>query len=162
MPNATGESVFLSVRRGEETVCLLRQDGAFPIRSFVPYEARRFLLGAGLEVLSFLPEKAIESYVAGRDLAEGHGAGHGQDPLKRRIAETRERGWAINPGLIVEGSWGMGAAVFDAADRPAWALSLTGIESRFTPEHREEMGRLLMHHAHELSKKRRGEQTLPA
>nr|WP_286166859.1 hypothetical protein [Arthrobacter sp. AQ5-05] len=38
----------------------------------------------------------------------------------------------MNPGLIVEGSWGMGTAVFDAADQPAWALSLTGIESRFS------------------------------
>jgi DNA-binding IclR family transcriptional regulator len=56
----------------------------------------------------------------------------------------------------------MGAAVFDAAGQPAWALSITGVESRFTAERRPEMGSLLMHHAHELSKKLRGEQALPA
>ena len=31
----TEESAFLSVRRGDETVCLLREEGSFPIRSFV-------------------------------------------------------------------------------------------------------------------------------
>ena len=34
----TGESAFFSALRGEETVCLLREDGDFPIRSFVLYE----------------------------------------------------------------------------------------------------------------------------
>ena len=161
LADATGESAFLSVRRGEETVCLLRQDGVFPVRSFVLYEGKRFPLGvasAGLAILSFLPERAIDRYVEGHDLAEGHGTEHGQDLLRRRIAETRERGWAVNPGLVVEGSWGMGAAVFDAAGQPAWALSLTGIESRFSAERQPELGRLLLHHAHELSKKLRGEQ----
>lgn len=165
LADATGESAFLSVRRGEESVCLLRTDGAFPIRSFVLYEGKRFPLGvasAGLAILSFLPESAIERHLASRDLEPVYGSDHGQGSLRRRIAETRERGWAENPALIVEGSWGMGAAVFDAAGQPAWALSLTGVESRFSPERRPELGRLLMHHAHELSKKLRGEQALPA
>ncbi|WP_373457890.1 IclR family transcriptional regulator domain-containing protein [Paeniglutamicibacter psychrophenolicus] len=87
------------------------------------------------------------------------GKDRGPDQLRRRIAETRERGWAENPALIVEGSWGMGAAVFDAAGQPAWALSLTGVESRFSPERRPELGRLLLHHAHELSKELRGEKS---
>lgn len=165
LADATGESAFLSVRRGDETVCLLRADGAFPIRSFVLYEGKRFPLGvasAGLAILSFLPEKAIERYLEGRDLAAEHGSDHAPEPLRQRIAETRARGWAENPALIVEGSWGMGAAVFDAAGQPAWALSLTGVESRFSPERRPEMGRLLMHHAHELSKKLRNDQVSPA
>ncbi|MGN6126876.1 MAG: IclR family transcriptional regulator, partial [Humibacter sp.] len=55
----TGESAFLSVRRGAETVCLVREEGSFPIRSFVLYEGARFPLGvasAGLAVLSYLPD----------------------------------------------------------------------------------------------------------
>jgi DNA-binding IclR family transcriptional regulator len=165
LADATGESAFLSVRRGDETVCLLRQDGAFPIRSFVLYEGKRFPLGvasAGLAILSFLPESALERYLDTCDLAAEYGSGHDRDSLRRRVAETRERGWAVNPGLIVQGSWGMGAAVFAAPGQPAWALSLTGIESRFAPERRQEMGRLLMHHAHELSKKLRSGLALPA
>jgi DNA-binding IclR family transcriptional regulator len=44
LADETGESAFLSARRGDETVCVLRQDGNFPIRSFVLYEGKRFPL----------------------------------------------------------------------------------------------------------------------
>jgi DNA-binding IclR family transcriptional regulator len=45
----------------------------------------------------------------------------------------------------------MGAAVFDAGGRPQWALSLTGIEQRFGPERRRELGALLLREAHGLT-----------
>ena len=57
----------------------------------------------------------------------------------------------MNPGLVLEGSWGMGAAVFDRRGRPAWALSLTGIEPRFRQERQAQLGRLLMDEAHRIS-----------
>ncbi|MBI3690700.1 MAG: IclR family transcriptional regulator, partial [Mycolicibacterium aromaticivorans] len=60
-------------------------------------------------------------------------------------------GYAVNPALIVEGSWGIGAAVFDQNGRPAWALSLTGVETRFKPDRRQELGTLLLEQAHLLS-----------
>ena len=44
---ATGESAFLSMRRGYETICLLREEGSFPVRSFVLAEGTRFPLGIG-------------------------------------------------------------------------------------------------------------------
>lgn len=152
----TGESAFLSARRGDETVCLLREDGAFPIRSHVLYEGVRFPLGvasAGLAILSYLPEPAIERYLTGTDLQEQYGPSHATEPLRRRIAATRATGWAVNPGLVVEGSWGMGAVVFDAAGAPAWALSLTGVEARFGPARRPDLGRLLLDQAHRLSQR---------
>ena len=62
----TEESAFLSVRRADETVCLLREEGSFPIRSFVLSEGVRFPLGvasAGLAILAFLPEADVEAYL---------------------------------------------------------------------------------------------------
>ncbi|PRB68166.1 IclR family transcriptional regulator [Arthrobacter sp. MYb213] len=155
----TGESAFLSARRGDETVCLLRQDGAFPIRSFVLYEGRRFPLGvasAGIAILAFLPEEAMERYLESSNLVAEYGQAHGAEQVRSKIDQTRTLGYSLNPGLIVEGSWGIGAAVFDASGQPAWALSLTGIESRFEPSRQEALGKLLLHHAHELSMKLRG------
>lgn len=152
----TGESAFLSARRGDETVCVLRQDGSFPIRSFVLYEGKRFPLGiasAGLAILSFLPQDAAERYLARAGLEEQYGPEHAPDRMRQRVATTRAAGYSTNPGLIVPGSWGMGAAVFDAAGQPAWALSITGIESRFSPERRPMLGALLLRQAHALSEK---------
>jgi DNA-binding IclR family transcriptional regulator len=67
------------------------------------------------------------------------------------MESTLLTGYAVNPGLIVEGSWGAGAAVFDRSGRPAWALSLTGVETRFRPERLRELGAALLEAAHTLS-----------
>ncbi len=156
----TGESAFLSARRGNETVCLLRQDGSFPLRSHVLYEGIRFPLGvasAGLAILSHLPERDFEEYLETIDLVSDWGPTHAPVALSERVAETRKSGYATNPGLIIEGSWGMGAAVFDRDGRPAWALSLTGVESRFGPTRRVELGQLLLDQAHALTTRLRSE-----
>lgn len=151
----TEESAFLSVRRGDETVCLYREEGSFPIRSFVLSEGVRFPLGvasAGLAILSFLPASEVDAYLERHpEIAANWGSAHDAEPLRRRLAETRDRGYAVNPGLIVEGSWGMGAAVFDQQGRPEWALSLTGVQFRFGPDRLAGLGRTLLAHAHQLT-----------
>jgi DNA-binding IclR family transcriptional regulator len=150
---ATGESAFFSARRGDETVCLLREDGSFPVRSHVLSEGVRFPLGvasAGLAILSYLADSEIDQVLARSGLAD-YGAAHHPEKIRERIGETRRVGYAVNPGLIVEGSWGLGAAVFDRAGEPRWALSLTGIEQRFDEQRRPMMGELLLRAAHDLS-----------
>src|SRR5690606_40705015 len=107
---------------------------------------------AGLAILSFLPDHDVDAYMERHSELEGRwGATHGEGQMRTRLAETKERGFAINPGLIVEGSWGIGAAVFDRAGRPERALSPTGVEFRFGPDRIQSLGRTLMAHAHELS-----------
>jgi DNA-binding IclR family transcriptional regulator len=171
----TGESAFLSVRRGSETVCLLREEGSFPVRSHVLTEGIRFPLGiasAGMAILAFLPDEEIEAHLRnmgdrngiaenreGNSLVPRFGEAHNRENVWQRIRDTREKGYALNPGLLVEGSWGMGAAIFDAAGRPAWALSLTGIDSRFKPERQAELGHLLVEQAHVVTRKLRSEST---
>jgi DNA-binding IclR family transcriptional regulator len=151
----TEESAFLSVRRGDETVCLVNEEGSFPIRSFVLREGVRFPLGvasAGLAILSFLPPHDVDAYFERHpELEERWGAAHGEERLRRRLRETQERGYAVNPGLIVEGSHGIGAAVFTREGHPQWALSLTGVEFRFGPDRLPELGRTLLAHAHQLT-----------
>ncbi|GAB12675.1 putative IclR family transcriptional regulator [Arthrobacter globiformis NBRC 12137] len=151
----TGESAFFSIRRGAETVCLLREEGSFPVRSFVLHEGVRFPLGvasAGTAIMAFLPEAEQEQILG--DWA-GHAGkysnGHPEDVVRDNLRQTRRRGYSVNPGLVLEGSWGMGAAVFDQAGRPSWALSLTGIEPRFRGDRRELLGRLLLEEAHRLT-----------
>lgn len=155
----TGEGAFVSARRGDETVCILGREGSFPLRSHVLHEGIRFPLGvasAGLAILSHLPDREIDEYFARSDLEPRWNISHSESAIRERIAATRATGYAVNPGLLVEGSWGMGAAVFDRTGRPAWALSLTGVETRFRPERRPEIGALLLEMAHELTLRLRG------
>lgn len=151
LADQTGESAFLSVRRGNETVCLLREEGSFPIRSFVLHEGVRFPLGvasAGLAILAALPDAEVDQLLdSGGIVVEPWGERNSPAVIRDNLERTRTAGYAVNPGLILEGSWGMGAAVFDGAGRPAWALSITGIEPRFRPERQEFLGGLLVEEA---------------
>lgn len=150
----TGESAFFSARRGDETVCLLSVEGSFPLRSHVLREGIRFPLGvasAGLAILSHLPADEIDDYFSRAQPVAEWGDEHTEESIRARVEATRLTGYAVNPALIVEGSWGIGAAVFDQHGRPAWALSLTGVETRFKPDRRHELGTLLLEQAHLLS-----------
>ncbi len=151
----TGESALFSVLRGDEVVVLLREDGDFPIRSYVLYEGARFPLGVvsgGVAILAHLPEQRIEAYLARTDLTARWGPAQAVEAVRERLSATREHGWSLNPGLVVEGSWGMAAAVFNASGSPEYALTITGIESRFRPERQQMLGRLLLEEAHRLSR----------
>ncbi|TFB70591.1 IclR family transcriptional regulator [Cryobacterium glaciale] len=151
----TGESAFLSIRRGAETVCLLREEGSFPIRSFVLHEGVRFPLGvasAGLAILAYLPEAETDALLAENAAFSARwGPQHSPASIRANLERTRETGYAVNPGLILEGSWGMGAAIFDRSGRPGWALSLTGIEPRFKPERQKLLGQLLLDEASRIT-----------
>lgn len=154
LATVTEESAFFSARRGNETVCLVREDGSFPIRSHVLHEGLRLPLGvasAGIAILAFMPGPQVDDYLTEHDLTERFGAAHAAEAVQARLAETRQVGYSLNPGLLVPGSWGIGAAVFDAAGSPRWALSLTGIEQRFGPDRLRELGSALLRAAHETS-----------
>lgn len=152
---ATGESAFLSVRRGNEVVCLARAEGAFPVRSHVLYEGLRLPLGvasAGIAILGHLPPHEVEEVIAQtHDERLALGPQHSDRAVRELVALVRRSGWSLNPGRIVEGSWGLAAAVFDATRKPRYALSLTGIESRFRADRQRELGPLLLEHALQLS-----------
>jgi DNA-binding IclR family transcriptional regulator len=160
---ATGESAFLSMRRGDETVCLVREEGSFPIRSHVLDVGSRFPIGvgsAGLAIIAHLPSDEQERILRKLDLANQRwGVKQSIPAIRETIDAAQSRGYIVNPGRVVEGSWGMAAAVFDRDNRPAWALSLTGIESRFLPDRQRELGRLLLLEAHRVTTKVRGEAT---
>lgn len=150
----TGESAFFSTRRGEETVCILREEGSFPLRSHVLREGIRFPLGvasAGIAILAFLPSAVQDEYLSRIDLVPEYGPLHSRQALVERLRQTRVDGYATNPAMIVEGSWGMAAAIFSTQGEAVAALSLTGVEHRFSDTRRPALGNHLLRAAHTLS-----------
>ena len=118
----TGESAYLSARRGDETVCVLSEEGSFPLRSHVL--ACRHPLSAGCGIgrprhpQSPAGPRGRRLFLPGRSRIRLGAQVIPRDRSEPGSNATRTTGYAVNPALIVEGSWGIGAAVFDGAGDP--------------------------------------------
>jgi DNA-binding IclR family transcriptional regulator len=143
LSQASGDTAFLSVRRDLHVVCLHREEGPFPIRSHVLQAGDRHPLGIGagsLAVLSALPDDEIEHAIAANaaTIQEKYPA-YSSKSLRDAVARTRKEGYALNPGLLMKGSWGIGVPVRDRQGRPVYAVSLAAIEDRLDEARRREL-----------------------
>jgi DNA-binding IclR family transcriptional regulator len=155
LAGTTEDTSFLSVRRDTHVVCLHREEGAFPIRSHVLRAGDRHPLGVGagsLAILSLLPDAEAADMIDenAAELAARYPE-FTPELLRREIARTRARGYALNEGLLQSGSWGVGVAVLNQHGRCEGALSIAAIESRLTAPRRDEMAALLKTEARRLS-----------
>jgi DNA-binding IclR family transcriptional regulator len=130
----SGDTVFFSVRHGYEAICLSRDEGDFPIRNQVLKSGDRYPLGVGAgstAILASFQDAEIEDALARN--ATVLAARYPRCDAKtiwRLVAETREQGYSLNPGLVTEGSWAIGVAVLDARGQAVAAISLAAIEQR--------------------------------
>lgn len=130
----TEESSFVSIRRDVFSVCLHREEGTYPIRTHVLQAGSEHPLGCGagsLAMLASLPNDEVEHILAANaDILQERYPMLPTARIRDDVAATRERGYALNPGLIVRNSWGIGAAVRYPDGGLAGALSIAAIDSR--------------------------------
>jgi DNA-binding IclR family transcriptional regulator len=137
------DTSFLSVRRGNYSVCLHREEGTYPVRTHALQVGNQHPLGIGagsLAMLASLDDNAVEGVLAAnRKVLETHYAYYPVQQIRDDVATTRQQGYALNPGRIVAGSWGLGAAIMFPDGRIAGALSIAAIDSRMSTERQPEL-----------------------
>ena len=148
LAQVSGDSAFLLIPQGDEVLCLLREEGSHPIRTHALLAGDRNPMGVGaggLALLAALPRDEADAtltrlvpVLAARMGAEA--AAH----VPADVARARAEGYAVNPGRVIAGSWGIGAAVCWPDGRPAAALSIAAVENRLGPFRQEELSRLLL------------------
>lgn len=147
LAQATGDAAFLQIRRDWFVVCLQREDGDYPIRSHVLSPSDRHPLGAGVggtALLAALDDDEVERALAANAALFATRYPRLQRPIiDGLVTEARERGYAMNRGLVFPGSWGMAVVVRDAQGRPGACLSLASIESRMQPDREPQLAQLL-------------------
>lgn len=147
MAARSGDTALLSIRRGYETVCLGREEGTYPLRSHVLLPGDRHPIGVGaggLALLSNMSNDEVDHALAfNAERFAAHYPDLSLELVKRQVQETRERGYSINPGLVVKGSYAVGIAIQDPRGGMAAALAISGVESRFTDAHIQELATIL-------------------
>ncbi len=151
LAKVTGDTAFLVVPRGSYSVCVLREEGAYPIRTHLLQPGGRHPLGisgAGLAILAALPDAEMEAALSANAavIAEQYPRVKLEE-LRELIAQTRRDRVALNPGMILEGSWGLGVAILDRSGKPIGGLSIAAIESRIVGNRLESLSTLLRNEA---------------
>lgn len=156
----SGDAALLSIQRGYETVCLAREEGTYPLRSHVLQPGDRHPIGVGgggIALLAILSDDEVERALAfnAERLAADY-PGLSLDLLRQQVREARTRGYGLNPGLVVEGSYGMGVAIHDPRSGISAALTIAGVESRFSDARIQELAAILREEKECLEMRMRG------
>ncbi|MEF2552497.1 IclR family transcriptional regulator [Aurantimonas sp. A2-1-M11] len=143
----SGDTSFLSVRRDTFAVCLHREEGAYPIRTHALEVGDRHPLGVGggsLAILAALPDAEIDRVLAANNaIVSADYPLYSSDIIREHVALARERGWVVNPGLVLPNSWAVARVVRYPDGRVAGALSLSAIDSRMGEARQRELAALI-------------------
>lgn len=133
----TEDASFVSIRRDTCSICLHREEGTYPIRTYALQAGKEDPLGVGAASLAMLAtlDDAEIAVIIERN-AEALATRYPRmtpAQILSDVAETRLRGYALNPGLVFANSWGIGMPVRHPDGRLAGALSIAAIDSRMQP-----------------------------
>ena len=130
----SGDTVFYTALHGFESICLSRDEGNFPIRNQLIKAGDRWPLGVGAGSCAILAARSDDEV---RQVLTFNAALRAKQfpqcsdaEIKKLIDQTRERGYCVQPGLVIADSWAVGVAVFDANKQPIGSISIAAIKSR--------------------------------
>ena len=156
MAERTGDSVYLVVRSGFDSVCIERLEGSYPIRARTMDVGTRRPLGIGagsVALLLGLSDAEIEQIIAiNTPRMPSFGMITGSR-LREVIARSREAGYAINEEDVLPGVAAIGAPIMPRMGQPYAAVSIAGIASRLTGTRRDELAVMLHKETRGLAKK---------
>jgi len=135
----TGDTIFLSIRSGDDAVCIARIEGTYPIKALTLSVGSRRPLGIGagsLALLAALDDNVIhEIYDRNPSRMESY-SGADREDLFKFVSDTRSRGYSLNDGRIIQGMSAIGVVILDQHSEPLAALSIAAISKRLPPDKR--------------------------
>ncbi len=151
---ATGDTIYLSIRDGDEALCADRCTGSFPIRTLTLDVGDRRPLGVGagsLALLAFEGDAEVARVVNANRGARLRYDGFDDATMDHLVRATRDRGFAFNDGRIVSAMNAIGVPVRDEDGRVLAALSIAAIRERMEGARLEECLGLLKREAAEVA-----------
>lgn len=148
LAQATGDTVFLVVRSGLESVCLNRITGDFPIQTMTRAVGDRHPLGmgaGGLAILASLSDADVEAIVrATKPRLPAYG--FSERMMLDAVNITRQRcGLAVDEGHVARDVGAVGRAVATGEAHPAFAaVFVASIMERMTTARRRQLDKQLL------------------
>ena len=152
----TGDTVFLIARSGFDTVCLDRQEGAFPIKALTLDVGTRRPLGVGaggMALLLALPDGEIERIVAANATRLKDYGKLNVPILTGMIGRSKQFGYALNDRQETPGVISIGLPATNRYGPPYAAISVGAISSRMSAGRQKEIAAVLRTELRALEKR---------
>lgn len=132
-----GETSFLTIRSGDDSVCIARELGSFMVKVLSIEVGARRPLGvgvSGLVLLAALRDAEIDEIMQ-RNASKLSGLGIAATALRERIALTRDKGFAYAPVGVVPYTRALAVPVLNPEGEVVAGLAVTAVSNRI-PERR--------------------------
>lgn len=144
--DVSGDSAFLICRAANDSLCLHREVGNYPVQVLAVTVGHRQPLGvgaAGLALLGALPAAEADEVVMQNEQALRAYGGMTVAQMRRLVENTRGRGWAVVGNAAVPGVLGVGMALCDAGGYPRLAVSVSSLISRMQAPRQRSIAELI-------------------
>jgi DNA-binding IclR family transcriptional regulator len=140
-----GDTLFLTVRTGLDTLCVARRIGSYPIQVLsIEVGARRPLgvSSAGIAILATLPIHEARQVVSDNQVRF---AGYRTTAVLAldQIAATRRRGYCLHHTGLVHGTRAISTTIRAFDGQPAAAITIAAVRSRLGPRREDEIVEVL-------------------
>ena len=129
LSDRVGESAHLAVPHGRDVLYVIeeRAPGRPPLVTDVGVRLPAHLTASGRAILAALPSAQVRALYPDREaFVQRHGVGPSSlSALRAVLAETRQRGFAVEDGEVTPGLASVGAAVLDHNDHPLAGVAVT-------------------------------------
>lgn len=147
-----GDTLFLTVRTGNDTLCIDRRIGSYPIQVLsIEIGARRPLgvSSAGVAILAAMPAHEAHKIVVANE-ARFVAYRTNASTVLAEIAVARRRGYNLREVGLVQGTKSISTWIKTPDGRPAAAITVSAVRVRLGPRREHEVAEILLQAAHAI------------
>jgi len=142
----TEDTVYLMTRSGNDTLCVDRVVGSFPIQvlTFEIGERRPLGIGGGSQsILAAIPEVESENIIAANEKYYDEYNNRTADDVRKMVRKSKKLGYGLSAGNVHPDTIGVGVAIKNYKGVTIGAMSIAGISSRMSHKKQKEIVQLL-------------------
>ena len=141
-----GDTLFLTVRTGNDTLCIDRRIGSYPIQVLAIEIGARRPLGVssgGVAILAAMPAAEARKIIASN---EARFAAYRTDAavVLTHVAAARRRGFCLREVGLVQGTKSMSTWITTRDHRPVAAITVSAVRTRLGPRRETELAEALL------------------
>lgn len=153
-----GDTLFLTVRTGNDTLCVDRRIGAYPIQVLsIEVGARRPLgvSSAGVAILAAMPTQDARKIVAANEKRFEAYRTDVATVLSQTTA-ARRQGYNMREIGLIQGTKSISTWIKTPDGRPAAAMTVSAVRTRLGPRREQEVAEILLREARTIEQAIRG------